>query len=118
MRTPYELADDELERRIEDGFGAVTGCRLKIFCPRPASWDGMRPAGERRACRKRGHPGVRRTRAARGRPCGHIHEARGEDAIGRSKVVNPNPARAGNYALFEIGNEIVVSFDSAASECA
>jgi hypothetical protein len=33
-------------------------------------------------------------------------------------VVNPNPARAGNYALFEIGNEIVVSFDSAASECA
>ena len=34
--------------------------------------------------------------------CGHIHEARGEDAVGRSRVVNPGPVADGRYALVEI----------------
>jgi len=35
--------------------------------------------------------------------CGHIHEARGEDRIGNTILVNPGPARHGDYvtALFD-----------------
>jgi len=34
--------------------------------------------------------------------CGHIHEARGEDRVGRTRIVNPGPAAAGHYAVVEI----------------
>jgi len=34
--------------------------------------------------------------------CGHIHEAGGKERIGRSIVVNPGPARQGNYAVIVI----------------
>jgi Icc-related predicted phosphoesterase len=114
LHTPYELADDELERRIETGFAAVAGCRLKIFCPHAPPLEtacDRLPSGE--------HAGSAAIRAfvEREQPdvvlCGHIHEARGEDAIGRSKVVNPGPARGGHYALLEVGDEIAVSLDGA-----
>jgi len=34
--------------------------------------------------------------------CGHIHEARGKDYIDGSLIVNPGPARHGNYAVIQI----------------
>lgn len=41
--------------------------------------------------------------------CGHIHEARGIDQIGDTIVVNPGPARRGNYAVVAIrGSEVDV----------
>jgi Icc-related predicted phosphoesterase len=41
--------------------------------------------------------------------CGHIHEARGQDAIGRSKIVNCGPASKGYYAVIEIGEKILIT---------
>lgn len=115
LRTPYELADDELERRIEVGFAAVAGCRLKVFCPHAPP---LGTACDRLASGEHVGSAAIRAFVEREQPdvvlCGHIHEARGEDAIGRSKVVNPGPARAGHYALLEIGDEIAVSLDRAA----
>ena len=35
--------------------------------------------------------------------CGHIHEAAGRDALGRTQLLNPGPARGGGYAWAEIG---------------
>jgi Icc-related predicted phosphoesterase len=40
--------------------------------------------------------------------CGHIHEARGVDAIGKSTIVNCGPLFKGSYALIETGPEIRV----------
>lgn len=41
--------------------------------------------------------------------CGHIHEARGVDRVGDTVVVNPGPARQGNYAIVAIkGGEVNV----------
>jgi len=34
--------------------------------------------------------------------CGHIHEAKGIDRIGDTVIVNPGPAKQGNYALIAI----------------
>jgi uncharacterized protein len=112
LRTPYELPDDELERRIERGFAAVAECRLKIFCPHAPPFGtacDRLPSGE--------HVGSRTIRAFVEREqlevvlCGHIHDARGEDEIVRTKVVNPGPVQAGHYALLEVDDEIIVSLD-------
>ncbi len=40
--------------------------------------------------------------------CGHIHEARGIDSLGSTVLVNPGPARDGNYALLELNGGVKV----------
>ena len=40
--------------------------------------------------------------------CGHVHEAPGIDWIGETLVINPGPAKKGNYAIAEINNTIEV----------
>jgi hypothetical protein len=113
LHTPYELSDEELERRIQAGFATVKDCRVKVFCPhappRDTACDRLR-SGE--------HVGsaVIRTFVERHQPdlvlCGHIHESRGMDEIGWSRVVNPGPAAAGHYAVAEINEAVLVRLDS------
>jgi uncharacterized protein len=113
LHTPYELADDELERRMERGAAAVADAPVKIFCPHAPPKD--------TACdrlRNGEHVGSAAVRSfvERAQPevvlCGHIHESRGEDTIGASEIVNPGPAAAGHYALLEVGDDgIAVSLD-------
>jgi Icc-related predicted phosphoesterase len=110
LRTPYELADAELEQRIERGFAAVENCRLTIFCPhappRGTACDRLR-SGE--------HVGssVVRTFVEREQPdlvlCGHIHESRGMDEIGNAKIANPGPVAQGHYAVVEIDDDTVTA---------
>ena len=42
--------------------------------------------------------------------CGHVHESPGFDYIGETLVINPGPAKKGNYALAEINGAIEVTF--------
>jgi len=45
--------------------------------------------------------------------CGHIHEAKGKDRINETIIVNPGPARHGDYALATVeGGDIIVEFGS------
>jgi uncharacterized protein len=113
LNTPYELSDEELGAQIERGLEAVRGCRVMIFCPHAP------PSGT--ACdrlRDGRHVGsvVVRELIEREQPdlvlCGHIHEARGEDAIGRTRIVNPGPAFSGHHALVEVGAEVAVRLDA------
>lgn len=112
LRTPYEVGEDELGRRINDGFSAVRGCSVKVFCPhappRETSCDRL-PNGE--------HVGSTAVRSFvdREQPdvvlCGHIHEARGVDRIGVTQIVNPGPAGAGHYAIVDIDDAVGVRLD-------
>jgi uncharacterized protein len=112
LHTPYELSDEELERRIETGFAAVRGSAVTIFCPhappRRTACDRLR-SGE--------HVGseVVRRFVERAQPdlvlCGHIHESRGTDRIGRSQIVNPGPVAAGHYAVVEVDGALTVRLD-------
>ena len=112
LRTPYELSEDELARRIDDGFAAVRECSVKVFCPhappRGTSCDRLR-SGE--------HVGSTAVRSfvEREQPdvvlCGHIHEARALDSIGDTQVVNPGPVGAGHYAVVEIDDAVAVRLD-------
>jgi uncharacterized protein len=112
LRTPYELDDEELERRVESAFAAVADCRFRIFCPHAP------PEGT--ACdrlRDGRHVGsaVVRSFIEREQPdlvlCGHIHEARGVDEIGRTRIVNPGPVAAGHYAVVDVDDEFSVRLD-------
>lgn len=112
LQTPYELRDDELERRIESGFAAVEGCRVRIFCPHAP------PAGT--ACdrlRSGEHVGsaVVRRIVEREQPdlvlCGHIHESRGVDEIGRTRIVNPGPTASGHYAVVDVDAGLSIRLD-------
>jgi hypothetical protein len=112
LRTPYELDEDELARRIAAGFEAVKSCRVRIFCPhappRGTACDRLR-SGE--------HVGSAavRTFVESEQPdlvlCGHIHESRGTDRIGRTRVVNPGPVAGGHYAVVEVDAEVAVELD-------
>jgi Icc-related predicted phosphoesterase len=44
--------------------------------------------------------------------CGHIHEGKGEDRINGTIIVNPGPARHGDYAKAFFNNNITVNLDS------
>lgn len=112
LQTPYELADEELARRMEGAFAAVAGARMTVFCPHAPPFD--------TACdrlRNGEHVGSVAIRAVveRQQPevvlCGHIHESRGTDWIGGSLIVNPGPVAAGHYAVLDVSDEIALSLD-------
>lgn len=112
LRTPYELSEDELERRIGEGFSTVRECPVRVFCPHPpprgTACDRL-PSGE--------HVGSTAVRSfvEREQPdvvlCGHIHEARAVDRIGAAQIVNPGPAGAGHYAIVDIDEAVTVRLD-------
>lgn len=112
LRTPYELADEELERRIDRGFAGVAGSRRVVFCPHaPPS----RTACDQLSSGEHAGSEVIRSFVEREQPdvvlCGHIHEARARDHIGHSQIVNPGPIADGHYAIVDIDEEITVTVD-------
>ena len=112
LHTPYEITEEQVAQRIESGFAAVKDCRVKIFCPHAPPKD--------TACDRihNGlHVGSTAVRAFIEKSqsdlvlCGHIHESRGEDRIGDTRVVNPGPVGAGHYAVVEVGETVAVRLD-------
>lgn len=110
LHTPYEISEEEIAKRIEAGYRAVKDARVRVFVPHAPPHNtkvdkvlmGM-------------HVGSKSVREfiERERPdvviCGHIHEARGQDTIGKSKIVNCGPAGKGYHVIVEIGKEIKIS---------
>lgn len=109
MNTPYEISETEIGRRAEAGWIDLKSVRIRIFVPHAPPRDttvdrimiGM-------------HVGSTAVRdfIERRQPdavvCGHIHEARGQDMIGTTKIVNCGPAGKGYYAVVSIGNTVTI----------
>lgn len=112
LHTPYELDDDELERRADAAFDAIRGARVRIFCPHAPPHD-----TECDRVRSGEHVGsvVVRQVVEREQPdlvfCGHIHEARGIDFVGESRIVNPGPVSAGHYAVLDVGESLSLAVE-------
>jgi uncharacterized protein len=112
LHTPYELDDGEIDRRADAAFEGIRGARARIFCPHAPPYD-----TECDRLRSGEHVGstILRRVVEREQPdlvlCGHIHEARGIDFIGETRVVNPGPVTAGHYALVQVDQMATVSLD-------
>jgi Icc-related predicted phosphoesterase len=113
FHAPYELEEEEIARRAEAGWSQAEGARWKIFVPH---------SPPRRTRLDRTFMGLHvgstavREFVERRQPdlliCGHIHEARGEDRLGATRMVNCGEARKGLYAVLEIGDDIVITLRS------
>jgi hypothetical protein len=109
MNTPYEISEEEIAGRAEAGWQGVQAARWKVFVPHAPPRDTKL---DRIFLGKHVGSSAVRTFVDRFQPdlliCGHIHEARGIDTLGRTRMVNCGPAGRGYYAVVEIGNEIAV----------
>ncbi|HEY4611923.1 MAG TPA: metallophosphoesterase [Bacteroidota bacterium] len=107
MNTPYEISEEDILQRAEQGWGEVAKAHWKIFVPHAPPRDTT--LDKIMMGRHVGSTAVRKFIDER-QPdvvvCGHIHEARGMDTLGKSKIVNCGPAGKGYYAVIEVGAEV------------
>jgi hypothetical protein len=109
MHTPYEIAEDEMECRADAGWKDVQMARWKIFVPHAP------PFGTKLDRTFLGkHVGSTSVRefVERCQPdvliCGHIHESRGTDLLGKTQMVNCGAAGQGYYAVVDIAEEVTI----------
>ncbi|HZY10018.1 MAG TPA: metallophosphoesterase [Bacteroidota bacterium] len=109
LHTPYELSEEEISKRIQVGFSEVDHCEIKIFVPH------VPPFGTKVDIVHAGyHVGSSAVREfiENEQPhvviCGHIHEARGQDSIDKSMIVNCGQASNGFFAVIQISDEIQI----------
>jgi Icc-related predicted phosphoesterase len=109
LHTPNEVADEELGKLAEQGWERVRKARWKILVahtpPFGTGTDRIQSGAHA------GSPAIRRfvdTHQPELVICGHIHEARGKDFIGKTAVVNCGPAFEGSYAVVDIGTNLTI----------
>jgi Icc-related predicted phosphoesterase len=110
FNTPQEYKEDELLDFIMEGYEQVKDAPFKVFVTHtPAIDTKVDDAGGGR------HVGSVKVRefVEKYQPdlvlCGHVHEARGQDMLGKTVMVNPGMLRNG-HALIELGEDIKVEF--------
>jgi uncharacterized protein len=107
LKTPYELPEETLLERSRAGHRQIRNARIRIFVPHAP------PYGTKLDIIHSGiHVGSTAVReiVEDEKPdaviCGHIHEGRGLDFIGKSALMNCGPAMNGYYGIAEIGDTI------------
>lgn len=109
FNTPQEYSEDELWDFLAKGYEQVKDSPIKVMASHPPPFNtDLDKTG-------RMHVGSKKVREfiETYEPdlvlCGHIHEARGQDMIGKTVIINPGPFHAG-HALVNIGADIKVEF--------
>lgn len=109
MNTPYEISEDEIMKRAEAGWEDVASARWKLFVPHAPPRD---TKVDKIILGKHVGSTAVREFIEKHQPdlviCGHIHEARGMDKLGKTTIINCGPAGRGYYGILEIGNAINV----------
>ena len=110
----YQFSEEELAQALETGYHQIAGARWHVVLSHPP------PQATRvdRTFRGQNVGSVAlRQFIDRTEPalvlCGHIHEGRGSEQLGRTLVVNCGPASAGSYALAELGPTLSVELREA-----
>lgn len=100
--TPFELSEEEIENSLET---MVCSAEDEKECGAIVLLTHAPPYGARDELPV-GHVGSTAIQKFLGRVdliiCGHIHEAKGMETVGRTKVVNPGEASKGSSALITI----------------
>lgn len=107
LHTPYEISEEEITRRAEKGWIEIMSASTKVFVPHTP------PRGTSVDKAFTGtHVGSTAVRSfiEKYQPdlaiCGHIHEARGQTSIGRTKIINCGTAAGGYYGVIEIDSSV------------
>lgn len=109
LMTPNEIPEEEIARRAEQGLTQVASAQWKIFVPHSPPFNTRLDV-----VRSGKHVGSRavRTFIERWEPdvvvCGHIHEARGVDSIGKTVAINCGPAGQGMCGVISVAEDVVV----------
>jgi hypothetical protein len=107
--TPYEISEEDIAIRAAAGWEQVRAARLKIFVPHAPPLNTLcdkLPSGK--------HVGSSAVRAfideyqPEACVCGHIHEARGVDVLGKTQIVNCGPTGRGYYAVLTVGETVSI----------
>ncbi|MDE3057205.1 MAG: metallophosphoesterase [Bacteroidota bacterium] len=107
LHTPYEISEEEILRRAETGWNEVKSARWKIFVPHAPPFNTH--VDKIFAGRHVGSTSVRKfieEKQPDAVVCGHIHEARGTDTIGKAIILNCGQAGKGLYAVVTITNTL------------
>ena len=109
LHAPYEISEEEIMRRAEEGLRQVQAAPVKVFVPHAPPFD--TPLDKMFLGKHVGSKSVRLF-IDRNQPdvviCGHIHEARGITTLGKSKVINCGMAGKGHYGVVTIGESITL----------
>ncbi len=100
----YEFTEDELSAALDAGRAALNGTPLRTVLLAHVPPYGCR-CDRTLLLQHIGSRALRRHIDAHPPTlvvCGHVHEARGEDTLGPTRVVNCGPARKGCYAVVEL----------------
>jgi len=108
LKTPYEISENEIANLLSSGFRQIEQSKIKILVSHAP------PFGTKVDITHNGiHVGSMAVREfiEEAKPdiviCGHIHEARGQDVIERSRIVNCGKASDGYYAVIQILEETI-----------
>ncbi len=108
LKTPYEISENEITNLLFAGYQQIVKSKTKILVSHAP------PFGTKVDITHSGlHVGSMAIRdfIEETKPdvviCGHIHEARGQDVIEKSKIVNCGQASNGYYAVIEILEETI-----------
>jgi Icc-related predicted phosphoesterase len=109
MHTPYEISEEEIGRRADAGWRDVQASRWKVFVPHAPPYNTKL---DKILLGKHVGSSAVRTFVEEKQPdvlvCGHIHESRGLDSLGKTRLVNCGAAGRGFYASIELGEMITV----------
>jgi len=101
--TPFELSEDDIYAGLAAPAKAIADARWRIVISHAPPRDTV--ADRIRSGDHVGSPSVRRI-VEEHQPhlllCGHIHEARGEDVIGPTRILNPGPFGDGGFIRIDI----------------
>lgn len=106
FQTPIEFTEEELAALLESGHGQTKGAKHRILVTHPPPFNTNTDritSGD--------HVGSVSVRAfiEKHQPalclCGHIHESRGEDRIGKTLVINPGMIKDGGWIEVFLEND-------------
>lgn len=108
LRTPYEIPEELMESILQSGFRDVLSARVKILISHAPPYDTAVDL-----IRSGKHVGSKAVRKfiEKEKPdvavCGHIHEARGKDNLGPTKIINCGEGSGGYYGIITIEDKII-----------
>lgn len=114
IRSMYHFTEAELAEALRTGYKQITGAQRHVVVSHPPPLAQL--VDRTRSGQHVGSTALR-TFIDQTQPllvlCGHIHEARGIERIGRTTVVNCGPAAQGAYAFAQLDDELIIQLREA-----